>query len=257
VDRVGDGATRGASRKALTGLSSGAVKTRLRFVLPCLAMLATSGGALAQPSDGEAPAETADSETGDAEPAAPEKDAKSAGTDYGHGGQFGLRAALVAGYRMILRYDDSPRCRDPEPGDDEPTFCGNAAPLALDLALGFAPFDGLEPFLWARFGFASEDESAVSIDPVMYLGAGARIYTMSDSALKVYVEPAVAMGLEDGEGPFGEIDLDTELLFHLAAGPQLDLSESFGIFADGGLTMGILRSINSSFELKLGIQGRL
>src|SRR5512141_1347045 len=32
---------------------------------------------------------------------------------YSHGGQFGLRAAIVGGYRMIFRYEQSPFCTVP------------------------------------------------------------------------------------------------------------------------------------------------
>jgi len=235
------------------------VKTLFALGFACLTVAATSGSAFAK-SATDAESETA--VDADAEPKgdrADEAAGAEANRDFGHGGQFGLRAALVAGYRMILRYDDSPPCRDPDPGEELPTFCGNAAPLAIDLGLSFAPLDAVEPFVWARFGLASEDESSfVSIDPVLYLGAGVRIYTMSDSAFKFYVEPAVGLGLENAEGPFGdEADLDTELLLHLAAGPHIDLAENFGLYVDGGLTMGILRSINTALELKLGLQGRL
>src|SRR5690349_14484733 len=34
---------------------------------------------------------------------------------YGHGMQFGLRADVVGGYRMVFRYDKSPFCRQPDP----------------------------------------------------------------------------------------------------------------------------------------------
>jgi hypothetical protein len=174
---------------------------------------------------------------------------------FGHGGQFALRAALVLGYRMVLRYDDSPFCREYDlsktPGD-QPKFCGHGAPLALDLGLSFAPLDFIEPYLWARFGLAEEKETRTA--PVVILGAGARIYTMSDSAFKIYVEPAAGVELENGSVTGSEYKKD--FVFHLAAGPQLDVARNVGLFVDGGLTVGILRALHSSLELKAGVQAR-
>ena len=186
-------------------------------------------------------------------------------TDFGHGGQVGLRANLVAGYRMVLRYDDSPLCRefDTTKGlDDQATFCGHGAPLALDLALSYGVLDFFEPYLWTRFGLAQETETGTK--PVVLLGAGTRLYTMSDSPFKIYVDPAIAIALEGGIegspaalGALGKDGYGKDLVFHLAAGPQLDVSENFGVFVDAGLTLGILRSISSSLELRAGVQARL
>jgi hypothetical protein len=183
---------------------------------------------------------------------------------YGHAKQLGLRVALVGGYRMVLRYDESPWCAnyDLADGNDQRKFCGFGAPLALDLALSGALIDSLEPFLWARVGLAGETDT--NTKPLLILGAGTRIYTMSDSAFKIYVEPAIGLEIE-GKG--GSNDLfrraveakhyRTDLLFHLAAGPHFDIGENFGLYADAGLTLGVLRYLHSTLEVKAGVQGRL
>jgi hypothetical protein len=72
---------------------------------------------------------------------------------FGHGGQFGLRVGLVAGYRMIFRYDESAYCRPydtTKPPNEQSKSCGHGAPLAMDLALSYGLFDSLEPYLWLR-----------------------------------------------------------------------------------------------------------
>lgn len=222
--------------------------------LGALALLGTSlwtGAALAEPDDTDARA--------GADAAGSQAGADAEDDDFGHGRQFGLRAALVAGYRMVLRYDESPYCRDydvTKAPDEQAQFCGHTAPLALDLALSFAPFDFLEPFAWARFGLSREKETRT--DALVIVGAGVRLYTMSDSAFKIYVEPAVGLELEKGgyEPLWSSFDYEQDLIFHLAAGPQLDLSKNVGVFVDGGLTVGILRYIHSSLELKAGVQAR-
>lgn len=227
-------------------MKASTVRGALAFVL----YTGVSGAALAQAESNVRPT----AESPDEQPAEP------AAEDLGHGGQFGLRAALVMGYRMVLRYDESPYCRDYDPAksvQDQAKFCGHTGPLAVDLGLSFAPLNFVEPYIWARFGFSGEEETRT--DPLVILGAGARIYTMSDSAFKIYVEPAVGLELEKGgdDGLWSGFEYKQDLVFHVAAGPQFDITENFGLFVDGGVTLGILRAIHSSLELKAGLQGRL
>lgn len=180
--------------------------------------------------------------------------------DADHAGSFSLRAALVGGYRIVMRYDDSPFCADPSDADgSEPaTICGFGAPLAMDLALGFAPTSSLEPFLWSRLGLASEkptDTNALAI-----LGAGIRIYTRSEEALKIFIEPAVGLELEGGQGTnrwqANEPNYSTDLVFHLAAGPQYDVAPWGGFYVDGGVTLGTARALQATLEVAGGFQAR-
>jgi opacity protein-like surface antigen len=183
---------------------------------------------------------------------------------FGHGMQFGLRTDIVGGYRMIFRYDKSPFCHTPKgvADKDEQKFCGNAAPLALDVALSFGVVDFAEPYVWARFGLAGE--ASTNTEPVLAFGAGARIYTMSDSKFKIFVEPAVGMEVEGGAG--GDawqndnhqmFEYKTDFLFHLAVGPQYDFARAFGIYVNAGMTTGVLRYIHTELELSLGAQVRV
>src|SRR4051812_35165650 len=165
------------------------------------AAMAADPPAAAAPSETKAPAETP----------APTRDRPSSVDDqgghepadekFGHGRQVGLRAGLTGGYRVIFRYDKSPFCHAPDPlkGDkDQQKFCGNGAPLALDLALSFGVFDFAEPYFWARLGLAGE--ASTNTKALTALGVGARIYTMSDSKFKIFVEPAIGMEIESGAG---------------------------------------------------------
>jgi hypothetical protein len=181
---------------------------------------------------------------------------------FGHGRQFGLRAGIVTGYRMVFRYDSSPFCREPDltkQVKDQQKFCGHVAPPAVELAASFALIDSLEPFLFGRFGLSEEEETDTK--PVLIFGAGLRIYTMSDSAFKIFIEPAIGTELEGGgDDPLYELndpEYKKDVVFHLAAGPHWDFHKNFGAFLDAGLTTGILRSIHSNLELQLGVQGRV
>ena len=98
----------------------------------------------------------------------------------------------------------------------------------------------------------------------MAFGAGARIYTMSDSKFKIFVEPAIGVEVEggganpawtfsDGSKP----EYKTDMLFHLGVGPQYDFARAFGIYANAGLTTGVLRYIHTQLELSGGVQVRV
>jgi hypothetical protein len=188
------------------------------------------------------------------------EDAKSPDDpSFGHHFQFGLRAGFVGGYNMIFRYDKSPYCTgyDNNKGaKDQQKFCGHAAPAALDVALSFAPLDFVEPYIFGRFGL--KGESQTDTQPLSVLGVGARVYTMSDSAFKIFIDPALAYEFEGGGGDprYAQFSYKKDLLFHLAAGPQFDLAKFVGIFLDAGVTTGVLRSIHSELELQLGVQAR-
>ena len=184
---------------------------------------------------------------------------------FGHGMQFGLRADIVGGYRMIFRYDKSPFCHTPKlatADKDQQKFCGNAAPMAVDVALSFGVVDFAEPYAWARFGLGGE--GSTNTEALMAFGLGARIYTMSDSKFKIFVEPAVGMEVEGGAGNQAwrfsngtTPDYKTDFLFHLGVGPQYDFARAFGVYVNAGMTTGVLRYIHTELELSLGAQVRV
>jgi opacity protein-like surface antigen len=220
----------------------------------------------ASSSDGEETGSAGEASAAEAEKskkAEEEAEKEEADEDFGHMGQIGIRAGLVVGYRMIFRYDTSPYCTEYDPtksNGDQRKFCGHSAPPALNLGLSFALLDFFEPYAWVRLGLSGEDETNTS--PVKILGVGARIYTMSDSVFKIFVEPAVAYEFEGEADPpltrFGgyEPNYKKDIVFHFAAGPQIDFHRNFGVYATGGITAGILRAIHSSLELDVGLQGR-
>ena len=119
--------------------------------------------------------------------------------------------------------------------------------------------DVFEPYLWGRFGLSREEETDTK--PIVILGFGGRFYATADSRFKVFIEPAMGFEIEDGAGEDPifqgqDFDYKTDIVFHVAAGPQFDFSRNFGAYGHAGLTTGIFRSIHTTLELVLGVQAR-
>ena len=173
-----------------------------------------------------------------------------------HAGLFSLRVAMVGAERIISRFDSSPTCGLAAASSDPKKFCGFGAPLALDLAIGFAPINAVEPFAWARFGLGAETTTHTS--PLVVFGAGARIYTARDAAFKFFLQPAVGWELEAGTGsrPFDGKEYKKDFLLQLLAGPQYDFSNNVGAFAAVGVTAGMLRAVQTWLEVDIGLQAR-
>jgi hypothetical protein len=215
---------------------------------------AKADDAEAQP-DGETKADDAE-----AQPDGAKKDSASQ-ESVGHGGQFGLRVGMVGGLRMIVRYEKSVYCKEPDDLvslQNEQKFCGHVAPFALDFGLSFGVSNSVEPFVWGRLGLSGEEQT--DTNPLVLIGAGLRLYSMSDSAIKILIEPAIALEFEDGQGhvPWSLVPdgYDTDFVLHLAAGPQFDFSRNVGLYVSGGLTAGVIRALHASLDLQIGLQGR-
>jgi hypothetical protein len=211
-------------------------------------------------------------DTDDRGPASPAAAGEADAPDTGHQMQFGLRAGIVFGYRMFFRYDESPFCTEPFTDEQDPqkqqSICGFGAPPATELALSFAPFDSIEPYIFARLGFSGEAQT--NTDPLRMMGIGARIYTMSDEAFKLFVEPALAYQFEQGAGDpsycsgesrdvrCGDVrtDYKRDLVFHLGIGPQYDFARYVGIYLNAGIDVGILRAIHATLLANVGLQAR-
>lgn len=188
----------------------------------------------------------------------------------GHFLKFGLRIALVPAFRLTVRYADSPPCSGvPTPDwNGQQGVCGHVPPLALETGLSIGATDTLEPYAFVRLGFTQDDNTG-SAAPVMG-GIGARVYS-SSSALKFFVEPALALALEGfGSDPAFENYLNPnstsraealnaytpDLLLHMACGPQYDFARHFGAFASVGLDVSLVRALGLNLAGSLGLQGR-
>ncbi len=254
-----------------SGLSL-ALVTHLRLLTGAALFLATSASFAkdeasasqtnlgTEKNDAAAPEPTAP-KPAEAKPHEPDRENGEDAT-FGHGMQFGLRAGIVVGYKIDFRYDQSPYCKPfdhTQSVDDQQKICGFGAPPASEIALSFAPLDSVEPYVFGRFGFSGESQS--NTKPLELFGVGARIYTMSDSRLKVFIEPALAYELESGAGnPNWDLGLHPQykkdMIFHVGIGPQYDFAKAFGVFLNAGLDVGVLREISATLLVNIGVQLR-
>jgi hypothetical protein len=253
------------------------MKKRFLGAVAALALASAPGAARAADAK-PAPAAKKDApKSPDAKIAAPEAKAESADDNFGHHGQFNVRAEFLTGYRMLFRYDKSPRCAPynyAKAAADQQKFCGYGAAPGIGVALGFSMVDFFEPFVFARFGLADEADHS-NQGKFVQVGVGARLYTMSDSPFKLFFAPFVGLDLTGGpvfpiargaQGNPGADDLATgrvttesyrtDLLAHLDIGPQYDFSRAFGVYLSGGLTFQMLRYLGASADLTLGVQMR-
>jgi hypothetical protein len=194
-----------------------------------------------------------------------------------HARQFGLRMGFSFGYEIDFRYDRSPYCTRADftpsiatvPNAKAPQphgVCGFGAPPAIELALSFAPFGGVEPFIFTRLGLGEETETLTAATKM--IGAGARIYAMNDSRLKVFIEPAVGaalegtsntnvlLGLFTPNAKVTEGSYKTDFVFHVGIGPQYDIVRYAGVYASGNVDVGVLRALSMSLSAQAGVQAR-
>lgn len=234
-----------------------------------LAFVSASGRALAEdavedPSESAEEPKKGDDEKKKEEPAKDDKEDAGKEDDFGHGQQGSLRVGVMLGYKMDFRYPNSPFCAEhydeAKSAEDQIKTCGFGAPPAMDLALGFAIIDSIEPFVFTRLGLTGETRT--DTNPLFLLGAGVRIYTMADSRFKLFFEPAVAYEGEGGKNTAGfshghTLEYKKDMVFHLGIGPQYDFAKNFGAYINSGLDVGVLRSISATLLLNIGVQGRL
>ncbi|HEX2730793.1 MAG TPA: hypothetical protein VHM70_04280 [Polyangiaceae bacterium] len=179
---------------------------------------------------------------------------------FGHAFQFGLRSNLTLGYQVMLRFDNSPPCGPPAAAtaganQEEKKVCGYGTPPALDLALSYALFDSLEPYVWFRLGLGEHEKTYTQAS--RWAGAGIRIYTRSDSQFKLYFEPAIAIEFEHGTADAPPTaKYDTDFVGHLHFGMQYDFLANLGAYFSVGPNVSFVRAIGTEFEGSLGLQLR-
>jgi hypothetical protein len=232
------------------------------------------GGALQQPAS-FGPGINLGSSSGQQGGALGETEEKRA-DDFGHHGQLNFRAEFLTGYRMLYRYQPSPRCApyDAKKGpNDQQKFCGYGSAPVVGMAVGFSLVDFFEPFAFIRLGLANE---AVETNQgkLMQAGIGARLYTMAESHFKVFFSPWV--GIDATAGPLEPIgsgtpgtpgyddalakvktgSYKTDVLAHFDLGPQYDFSRGFGVYLAGGMTFQMVRYFGMSADVAIGLQAR-
>lgn len=208
------------------------------------------------------------------EESADAKEEREVGEDdpFDHRFQFGLRVGFVPAYKIIFRYQnpgsETHLCATPSGGDweSQQKICGLVAPPALEVAASFAVLGPIEPYVYGRFGLSAEAQTGTANQ--LTGGVGTRIYTTTDSRLKFFFEPAVALSFEGYNGdmgpPPGFINTGrtpadtypTNFDIHLGFGAQYDFARYVGIFANVGVDVGVIRGLSTTLGGNIGVQAR-
>jgi hypothetical protein len=201
---------------------------------------------------------------------------ETAEEDLGHRKQLNFRAEFLSGYRMLYRYQPSPRCAPYDTAkapNDQQKFCGYGSAPAIGMAVGFAVIDSFEPFAFVRLGLANE-AAETNQGKLLQAGFGARFYAMPTSRFKMFFSPW--LGIDATSGPLEPIgagspgspgyddavakvkpgSYKTDLLAHFSLGPQYDFSRGFGVYLSGGLTVQMVRYFGASADIAIGLQAR-
>ena len=233
------------------------------------------GGALQQPPGGGGLAIGMPGAGGRQGPP-PSESSETPDDDLGHRNQLNFRAEFLTGYRMLYRYEPSPRCapfNNAKSAADQQKFCGYGSAPAMGLAVGFSLVDFFEPFAFVRLGLANE-AAQTNQGRLMQVGIGARLYTMANSRFKIAFTPW--LGIDATTGPLEAIgsgtpgtpgyddalakvkpgSYKTDVLAHFGIAPQYDFSRGFGVYVSGGLTFQMVRYLGASADVGIGIQAR-
>ena len=166
-----------------------------------------------------------------------------------HENQVGLRLGLGVPFIFAVKYGKGPACDDTR-GAEGNEFCRHFGAPMIDLELSFGVSDTVELGAVARFGLA--DDEAANANPLAF-GIGARAFTSPHAMFKGSLGGRFMIDLTYSDVPeWSSVDIGArgEL------GLQLDVVRYFGVYAQVGATLMILRALSFAFDATGGIQGR-
>jgi hypothetical protein len=180
---------------------------------------------------------------------APPADHVSPGEDsLSHEDQVGIRLGAAVPFVFAIRYGEGPRC-----AAGEETFCRRLGVGLFDIDLSYGLSRSVEVSVLGRIGLATDEASG---GRPFVLGIGLRGYVSADSAAKVYAGGKLIFDItaaDEAVNPdWGTLDVGLRGEFGVA----VDFVRYFGLFAQVGLNLQVLRGLYLIGDLSGGVQAR-
>jgi hypothetical protein len=215
-------------------------------------VLALSSSVVAEAQEPRAPA-------GPAKPAEPGKPVeptkppdKAQSKPLNHRFQFGLAVRAGTGYRVIAPYHDE-FCGEMANATEKKAVCGSRQRAWLELSPSFGITRSLELLVDVRF-YLEEDWTGTR---AYFFAPGIKYYTDPDGLFKFFATFQVGFETQDYSGhPQAATVSNFDVAIRSAFGVHFDLIRHVGLFAQGGVILGMSRWLTFVADFAGGVQGR-
>ena len=180
------------------------------------------------------------------EPSQPEEKKPQAATtaSLGHRYQFGLGVRAGTGYRVIMPYHEE-SC-----GQEDKSVCGSRQPFWLEISPSFGFTRSLELLVDVRL-FLEED---FTNSRGLFVAPGIKYYTDAEDLFKMYFTGQLVLESQKQIQNSGLTSFDIGVRSVL--GIQFDILRYVGLFAQGGIIIGLKRWLTFVVDVAAGVQIR-
>lgn len=183
-----------------------------------------------------------------AEPSKPAVKAPTAPAGLSHRFQLGLGVRAGSGYRAIVPYGGE-YCGDTTDAGASKSVCGNRQRFWLELSPSFGFTRSLEALVDLRL-YLEEDFSK---SKAFFVAPGIKYYTDPDDLFKFFATGQVVFENQDFSGSSVS---SFDFALRSALGIQFDILRYVGLFAQGGVILGVKRWFSFVVDFAGGVQAR-
>jgi hypothetical protein len=168
-----------------------------------------------------------------------------------HRYQFGLAVRAGTGYRVIAPYHDE-YCGEMANATEKKAVCGSRQRAWLELSPSFGITRSLEVLLDVRF-YLEEDWTATR---AYFFAPGIKYYTDPDGLFKFFATFQLGFETQDYSSSQASTVSNFDVAIRSAFGVHFDLVRHVGLFAQGGVILGMSRWLSFVADFAGGVQGR-
>ena len=169
-----------------------------------------------------------------------------------HRFQFGAAVRGGTGYRIIAPYSGQ-FCGDRTASGEAKSVCGSRQRAWLEVSPSFGITQRLELLVDLRFYL----ESDFTASKAFFVSPGIKYYTDPDGLFKFFATFQVVFETQDYSGhPQAATVSNFDVAIRSAFGVHFDLIRHVGLFAQGGVILGMSRWLTFVADFAGGVQGR-